>query len=329
MEASAHVLERRRVLAMFVLFAVYFLTARIGLSVSSVNTFAALIWPPTGVAIAALLVYGKELWPGVALGAFLVNLSMGAPFVGALGACIGNTAEAYLFVRILQHTGFSQSFGDIRAALTFVACSLFAPIVSATIGVGSLAFTGAITSSAFPATWGTWWSGDVLSALIFAPLLITWFGKGRSAIPQVSYFETYCMVLVAIGLSFFIFWNSYTDVMDPPFLYIVILPLFWSTLRLGPRGKTSVLFIISIISTAGTIAGKGPFANVDVISGLVSQQFFIGAMAVTFLIFASVIEERAQARNELEDYANQLEVALQKIREGQRPAVPEATLAQD
>jgi len=79
-----------------VLCVIYFATAKFGLSLDAVSGFAAAVWPPTGIALVALVLYGYRLWPGIALGAFLVNLSAGAPVLVAGGMVLGNTLEALL-----------------------------------------------------------------------------------------------------------------------------------------------------------------------------------------------------------------------------------------
>src|SRR5258708_33341030 len=86
----------------FSLSALYFITGRTGLTVGTVNTFATLVWPPTGIAFAALLLFGYKLWPAVAIGAFLVNFATGASVPIALGIAVGNTLEAIIGVFLVR-----------------------------------------------------------------------------------------------------------------------------------------------------------------------------------------------------------------------------------
>src|SRR5690349_8789936 len=79
---------------MFSLFAIYVVTAKLGLRLDAVSGFATLVWPPTGIALAALVLFGRRLWPAIAAGALVVNWTMGAPLVVALGIAVGNTLEA-------------------------------------------------------------------------------------------------------------------------------------------------------------------------------------------------------------------------------------------
>src|SRR5947207_15114249 len=121
------------------LFAIDFGTARLGLSIDAVSRFATLVWLPSGAAVAALLLFGYRLWPGILLGAFLVNFFNGAPLLVAVGIGIGNTLEALVGASLLKRNGFSYTLDHLRDVLllVFLAMPLSASI-SATIGVSSL-----------------------------------------------------------------------------------------------------------------------------------------------------------------------------------------------
>ena len=92
-------------LEILTLFTLYFSTARLGLSFDAVSRFATLVWLPSGMAVAALLLFGYRLWPGILMGAFLVNLFNGAPLFVAVGIGIGNTLEALVATYLLKRKG--------------------------------------------------------------------------------------------------------------------------------------------------------------------------------------------------------------------------------
>src|SRR5579859_6080720 len=94
--------NRIRLAKILILFAVYFITAWFGLTLDAVSRFATLVWIPSGLSLATLFLFGYDLWPGITVAAFLVNLLNGAsPFV-ALGIGIGNTLEALFGVYLLK-----------------------------------------------------------------------------------------------------------------------------------------------------------------------------------------------------------------------------------
>src|SRR5947199_7367290 len=154
------------------LFAIYFTTARLGLSLNAVSGFATLVWLPSGIAVAALLLFGYRLWPGILLGAFLVNLFNGAPAFVALGIGLGNTLEALVGTYLLKRTGFSLALDRLRDVLVLVLLAMpLSAMVSATIGVSSLFLGKVVTFASYYPTWRAWWIGAVVSILMVTPFL--------------------------------------------------------------------------------------------------------------------------------------------------------------
>src|SRR5262245_27612687 len=123
--------------------AIYFLASRLGLSMAFPVEQVSAVWPPTGVALAALLLRGPRLWPGVAAGAFVANVL--AHEAATTAACIaaGNTLEALAAVWLLRRARFDSSLGRLQdvVALAVLAAGL-STTVSATIGTASLCAAG-------------------------------------------------------------------------------------------------------------------------------------------------------------------------------------------
>ena len=159
----------------------YLLAAKLGLSLASTHKSVSLVWPPTGIALAALLLFGNRLWPGIALGAFLVNVSTGVGVMVAGGIAAGNTLEALCGTSLLRRlTRFRASFDRPQDVLGFVVLAAgVSPTIAATIGVGSLCLGGAAAWPAYGALWWQWWLGDAMGALVVAPVLLTWFTHPR------------------------------------------------------------------------------------------------------------------------------------------------------
>ena len=160
-----------RVLA---LTAVYFAAGKLGLSLAFLDASASAVWPPTGIAIASLLLFGRDLWPGVALGAFLVNISTSGGIVASLGIALGNTLEAIVAVALVDvFAGGARAFERASDVLRFsIVAGLAAPVISATLGVASLVVTGLTPLSHASPVWLTWWLGDAAGAVVVAPALI-------------------------------------------------------------------------------------------------------------------------------------------------------------
>ena len=281
--------------------AAYVLTAKLGLRLDAVSGFAALVWPPSGIALAALLVYGKRLWPAITVGAFFVNVTTGAPPLVACGIALGNTLEpmvgAYLLVRTYQ---FDLSLTRARdvLALVFAAC-IVSTLVSATIGAGSLWIGGVIAGGTFTSAWRAWWVGDALGDLIVAPVLLVWGHRRSFRPPRLTRraLEASALGTAIVLVSLYVF-----DVVTPqgnrvefrwPFLAFPVL--IWAAWRFQQRGATAAILLVSIVATTQTVFGMGPFATSHLRESLLALQVFMSVVAITTLFLAAIIAERNMA----------------------------------
>ena len=154
--------------------AVYFAAAELGLSLASVHTNVSPVWPPSGIAIAALLIFGVRIWPAVFLGAFAANIWTDVSLSTAAGIGVGNTLEAVgAFWLLNKGKPFDKSLASLNSVLRFVVCvGLIGPAIAATIGNISLCLGHAAPWSKFPNLWLTWWLGDGCGALVLAPFVL-------------------------------------------------------------------------------------------------------------------------------------------------------------
>src|SRR5439155_22618402 len=157
--------------------AVYFAAAKLGLSLAFLNGSVSPVWPPTGVAIAAMLLLGYRATPGVAIAAFLANyLLTPVGVITAAGIATGNTLEAVTALFLLRAFVKDEKFFN-RAVnlLKFVLiAAILSPMVAATIGNLTLALNHSEAWTSFGKLWLTWWSGDGVGALVVTPLILTW-----------------------------------------------------------------------------------------------------------------------------------------------------------
>src|SRR5690349_16757603 len=158
------------------IFAAYFVTARLGLSLAVITRQVTAVWPPTGIALAAVLIFGYRVWPAILVGAFLVNAMSFEPLGTALGIGVGNTLEAVTGVYLLRRfTAFGDSFARPRDAFSFITLpALLATTVAAAIGTTSLCLGGVMSWHVFARVAWVWWVGDALGALVIAPLILSW-----------------------------------------------------------------------------------------------------------------------------------------------------------
>jgi signal transduction histidine kinase len=282
-----------------ILIAVYFITARLGLLMDAVSGFASTVWPPTGITLAALTLFGYRLWPGVALGAFLVNLSAGAPLLTALGMAAGNTLEAVVGAYLLRRfIGARGSFDRFQGVVGFVVLVAgFSTMLSATIGVTSGWLGGVIPSLSVGRAWLNWWLGDAMGALILAPLLLVWAEPPRDALSPSRLAEAGALLTSLTAISLFVFGSDFMFSQAIFLLPYLLLPLLaWAAVRFGPHGTVAATFLVSIVAIWRTVDGIGPFRRGTINESLLLLQAFMGIVAVTMLVFAAGITERRRAQ---------------------------------
>jgi integral membrane sensor domain MASE1 len=282
--------------AILVLFAIYFGTARLGLSFGAVSRFATLVWFPSGIAIAALLLFGYRLWPGILMGAFLTNLVHGAPLFVAVGIGIGNTLEALVGTYVLKRNGFRSSLDHLQDILILVLLAIpLSAFISATIGVSSLLLEKVIVVSSFYPTWSAWWVGDMISILILTPFLLAWSTWPHAKVSGKHMAEIGILTAFVLVVGLIVFLRLlHTDQGNYPMTYLVFPPLIWTALRFGPRGAISAIFALAILAIVGTIQGLTSFSAGSLGERLFLLQSFMGIIAVTTLILAAVMAERRE-----------------------------------
>ncbi len=280
------------------LFVLYVSVAKLGLMLDAVSGFATLVWAPTGIALAALLMYGQRLWPGVWLGAFAVNLWAGAPWPVAIGIASGNTLEAVLGAYILRRLGpFQGSFDRLRQVMVLIVpVAGGTTLVSATIGVATLCLGGIVSRAQFLRTWQAWWVGDILGDLVVGPLLLAWATLGPVKFQPRRLLEGLLLGGAVAVASLAVFFRP-TAATSYPFEWpYALFPLFvWAAVRFAlPGAATATIW--------GTTRGSGPFVRQTLAESLLGLQTFMGSAALTPLVVAGAISDRARAISARESF---------------------------
>jgi signal transduction histidine kinase len=285
----------------FTLFLLYFVTAKLGLKLDAVSGFATTVWPPTGISLVALALFGTSLWPGIAAGAFLVNLSAGAPVAAACGMAMGNTLEALVGSYLLRRFGgFRGSLDRLRSVFALIVLSAgLSTMLSATFGVVSGYLGGVIAGPDFARAWTTWWLGDAMGVLILAPLLFMFCERPRILLENRRLLEGATLLAMLIAVSLFVFMAPPAPQRGflPPFLIFPLL--IWAALRFGRFGTAATTFVVACIAVGMTALGLGPFKVGSVNDSLLLLQEFMGIAAVTMLVLSAGVSERRTADRRL------------------------------
>ena len=285
----------------------YFGAAQLGLALAYGESTASAVWPPAGIALAALVVFGPRLWPGVLLGALVAEATSGVPLGSALGITAGNTLEAligsHLLVRVARLRAPLDRVRDV-VALTVVgalACAL-----GATVGFTSLWLGGVVPLGAASSVWSTWFLGDAGGVLIVAPFLIV-LAAWRRRRPRRRDVAEAAGLLAALVVACLLAFSG-----SPGLEYLVFPVLIWAALRFQALGAASTSLFAAGVSVSFAARGIGPFAAGTPGDGVLASQLFTTVMSLGGLMLAAVVSERASAVRALQEAHRRLE---HKVRE--------------
>ena len=282
----------------------YYIGARVGLTLSLVERNVTPLWPPTGIAVVAFLLFGRSLWPGVAVAAFAVNLPIGEGPLPAAVTAAGNTLAPLLAAVLLARVGFRPQLDRRQDAWAIVFLGALASmLISATIGAGTLAISGTISSDNLLSAWAVWWTGDAMGVLTVAPFLLClplfWQLPGWT---RARWIEAFGILVVAGAV---ITWTAQSDLQ---LLYLSLPVVAWASWRLQLRGAAPVALLVSLIATRSAAGSHGPFAQETLFEQMLTLQAFNACVALTSFFLAALVSERnrtaaalASATVELED----------------------------
>jgi integral membrane sensor domain MASE1 len=284
--------------------AVYYGTAKLGLSLASMNASISAVWPPTGIALAALVFWGYRMWPAVLLGAVLANSWTGVPAYGVAGIAIGNTGEALLGAFLLRRVAdFRPSLERVRDVVALaVLAGLVSTAVAATVGVGSLFIADRVSGGEIWSAWRTWWLGDMGGDFVVAPAImvaITHWPYGRAPGRAL---EAVAAGLGVAGASFVAFY------FDVPCAFILFPFMIWAALRFWQPGAVAASLVVAGFAIPFTSNDQGSFSGLSLDDRLALAQTFIGVASMSALVLAAVMTERQR----IEDAARYISETLQR-----------------
>ena len=300
--------------------AAYVAGGKMGLDLAYATSSVTAIWPPTGIALAALVLGGLRYWPGVALGALLTNIDTGVPPGTVLGITVGNTLEALVGAWLLRRVaGFDPSLRRVRDVLSLVAFgAVLSTMVSATIGVGSLLAADEVAFTDAGSVWRTWWLGDMGGDLIMAPVLLIAATYKRLERPPGHILEALVLAAAIAAMSAFVFSQ------ETGLTYLLFPPLIWAAMRFWRPGAAGASLITVTVAVWLTSDGQGPFALSDPDERLLLAQTFTAVAGLTALLLAAVIAERRRAERAVHAIASTLQESLLPPRLPELPQVETA-----
>jgi signal transduction histidine kinase/CheY-like chemotaxis protein len=297
--------------AIGILTVIYFIVGKLSLQLAFVHPSASPVWPPAGIALAALVVFGYRTWPAIFLGAFLVNVTTAGNIGTSLCIATGNTLEAVCGAWLVnQFAGGTRIFDRAQDVFKFALAVMVSTAVSPTFGVTSLAVGGLADWANYRAIWLTWWLGDATGALVVAPLLILWSIGPRWRLNPKRHLEVGLLLLVLLMLGEAVFggWFPITA-RNYPISFICGPIVIWTAFRFSQRETATGIFILSAIAIWGTLQGFGPFVMETENQSLLIAQTFTAVLVITALALAAGMAEGRRAEAAIEQQKAVVEAA--------------------
>jgi PAS domain S-box-containing protein len=272
---------------------VYFITGKFGLMLASLQASASPVWPPAGIALAALLVLGYRAWPAIFVGAFLVNATTAGNVATSLAVASGNTLEAVCGAWLVNRfAGGTTVFDRPQGVVKFALAVVVSTIISPAFGVTSLALAGFADWTNYGAIWLTWWLGDMAGVLVLAPVLYLWAADRRGPPPRLAVLELVPVLAAMILVGGVVFgglvpaWAS-----GYPLEFLCIPPLVFAAFRFGQREAATCVALLALLAILGTLAGHGPFARDSQNESLLLLQAFMMTLTIVTIPLAAVVRE--------------------------------------
>jgi PAS domain S-box-containing protein len=285
----------RRALLVAAVFIAYVSAAKLGIELSVAHGVITPVWAPTGIALAALVLYGLRLWPAVALGAFVANATSGAAPLDAAFISVGNTLEAVVGGALLLHVGFRPALDRVRDVFSLIVFgALASTAIAATNGVTTLWISGEVSGSDYGSEWLLWWIGDAMGDLIVAPLIFVLSTRPLRQLDLRARLEGLVVLAALIALSATVFLAGQWR-----YPHILFPVLIWATLRFQQFGSVTSSFVVAAFAVAGAVRGTallgqgGPTEIVQILEALTA------GVAVSLLILGAVLAERSEAQRQL------------------------------
>ncbi|MET9022717.1 MASE1 domain-containing protein [Actinopolymorpha sp. NPDC004070] len=316
--------SRRRhvetVLAIVVTTAAYLLAAQPGLLKELGEPgMASLVWPASGVALAAILIFGLKAWPGVALGAFAATwAAFNRPPLVALGIAVEATVGAVLAYVLLRRAGFKNDLGRVRDAVALVVCGAGVGMVTdAAIRSGVLVLAGIAPAREYGALMLHSWLGSGLGVLVVTPFLLVLrrISLRRTPLDVWRLVEAVGLFVCTLGVSWWVIAGGKSG----NELFLVFPLLIWAAWRFQLEGAAPCVVVVSFVTVSATVRGLGPFSGTDPQTALIHAQTFVAATTLATLFLAVAVTERNDARDELDRTARELVRAVNILGERLRP----------
>ena len=295
----------RHAVVLSAVFAVYFGLGKLGLTFSALNENATAVWPPSGYALAAFIVFGPRIWPAVLAGAFLVYFTTTGALLSSIAIGIGNTFEGLVAATLVERLADgTEVFRRIRTVFRFAFIAMFSTSIGATWGATSVTLLGSAVWTDYSNIWMTWWLGDLSGTLVVTPFMLLWATTPIGRVKPLEAIEAAGLLVLLVCVGLVVFGGQFpSDVKTYPLEFLCVPFLLWAAFRFGQREVATAIALLSSIAVWGTLRGYGPFVQTTQDESLVLLQAYTSVMAVMGAALATVVMQQRQAESQLHELA--------------------------
>lgn len=325
-----------------VITAIYYFTARIGQLMAIPPGNVTPVWPPSGIGLAVILLYGYRVWPIIFIGAFIDFViihftgdwsTMLGPTLTAFGIATACTLQGLAGGYLVTNFGnIDDPFGKAKDVTRTLLLGAVSCLVASTIGVTTLCLAGMVPWKIFFDVWWTWYLGDTAGIFVFTPLIWVWVRYPLQSLTRTSVMEVVMLLACITLLGVILLTGPY------PIIFTLIPPMVWAAFRFGYHGATATIFLTAAIAIWGTTHGAISFKGKTLNESLLLLQSFIGVSTLLTLILASTVAERFRAfllledanrslENKVKERTKELEASLQKVQGMQQQIIVQEKLA--
>ena len=305
-------------LAILLFAGIYFCLGKLAVSFEPVNRGAAAVWPPSGLSLGVLLIWGSRFWPGILIGSLLINLTSQGAWGTSLLIAVGNVLEGLLAAMLVRRFANGlQMLERVQSILKFILlATILSTLTSAIIGVTGLCVGGFLRWSDFFPVALTWWLGDMTSDILIVPFLLVWLTRSLPVWNLNRVLEAVAFLLLLLAVSKLVFLGGLNLLAGVQFKVLIIPPLFWAALRFGQRGAITSAFFVVGLALWATLHGLGPFASFKPVEAMLLLQIFIAIVMMSIMVLLAILSEREQALKLAVENQNRWQFALEGAGDG-------------
>lgn len=317
--------DRTVLLVLVLLPIIHYGVVQVTQSLSFDDNGVVVIWPSTGLYLAAVLIWGYRVWPGILLSELIVNpilygnipVSISLSFIDLVDPLL----TAFLIQQFIRQKGFLDRISGI---FKFIGCLMISPTLTSTLGASVLCLAGFADWQSYGAAWWAWWVSLVIGMAVVTPGILSWSPQFlRLNLCYSTWWIESLIILFLAGVT-----NQIAFNFGYPVEYMLLPLLVWAAIRLEKRLVTLGIIGISAFAIWGTVYGTGSFVRSSVGESLVLLQSFIGVVTLTTLVISAstvenlVSEQRLQKSNDLleervEERTAELQATLQQLQRTQ------------